>query len=102
MEWELKTIDLGTIKQKVKQEVIFKVKEGEALKKISSLNSSCGCSKPKWNKDKRQIEVAYTPGSVPKHLLNQGNESYKSSKVIYVMYEDKTNDVLNFTAIVTI
>lgn len=100
MEWEVKTIDLGTIKAKVKREVVFKVKE-KSTKKILNIDSSCGCSIPKWDKEALELRVEYKPGSVPTHLLKEGKNSYKSSKMIFVRYDDGTDDVLNFTAIVT-
>lgn len=98
MEWEIKNIDLGTIKQKAGQEIIFKVKEGEEIKRISNLDSSCGCSTPRWDEKNKQLKVSYIPGAVPIHLIKEGKKSYKSSKMIYVKYEDGTSDVLNFTA----
>lgn len=100
MEWESKNIDLGTVREKITKEIIFKIK-GEVTKKISNLDSSCGCSLPKWDEEKGELKVIYTPGSVPKHLLDKEQEFYKSSKSIYIKYEDDTNDVLTFTAKVT-
>ena len=94
MIWQKKHINLGVIKAHSKKELTF-IPEGE-LNNISSMVSSCGCSSPKQMGN--TIVVTYTPGAVPFHLQAKGE--YKTTKNITITYDDGTQDVLSFTAII--
>lgn len=92
--WKVEQINIGNLKVGRKQ--IIRFEATEELKEISRLHSSCGCSKPNYDKKTRTLNVSYTPDKVPHQLKNQG--WYKSSKFITVSYKDGTKDVLRFTA----
>lgn len=91
--WRSKHIELGEIPIK-KQTIIFQAIG--TLPRIIDLSSSCGCSKPKFKREKNQIVVTYTPTSIPRHLISQG--WYETTKRITVRYADGTQDVLLFSA----
>ena len=96
MNWQQKTLRLGTIKSGVKQTINFY--SNEELD-IVNIVASCGCTTPKYIKEKKRLEVIYNPGSIPIHLRTTGR--FTTTKTITVHYIDGTKDVLSFTAIIT-
>lgn len=95
METKLKnnTKDLGTLKANSKNKTFFEFKEKV---EVQSLHSSCGCSRPIYNKELNRIEVSYTPGSVPKHLAQKGY--YTTSKFITINYVGGSSEKAKLTA----
>ncbi len=94
MNWITKQINLGDIKVGKKQTIIFS--STKQLDNIISLDSSCGCSTPSYNKEQQQLIVIYTPGSIPKHLKSVG--VYTTTKTITITYEGGGSEVLSFKA----
>lgn len=92
-KWKNKSVNLGEISANVKITIIFEAKEKLDIQRITS---SCGCSVPKYDKEKNVIVVSYTPSSVPYHLKSRGD--YHTTKNITVYYNDGTKDVLYFKA----
>lgn len=91
MEWKNKQVHIqGKVGKPEK--IIFA--PAETLPQSILLKSSCGCSTPKLVDG--QVVVNYTPGSVPRHLIQQG--FYKTKKSITVIYEDDTKDILEIFA----
>jgi len=88
--WKTKHKNVGTIN--VGQRQIIKFHATKELAKIINLSSSCGCSKPNYDKKTRTLNVSYNPGSVPKHLKAQG--WYNTTKKITITYNDGTQDIL--------
>lgn len=95
-------IELGTLKQGKKVILSFPYTDAITVIKIQS---PCDCNVPKNHPDRKEIEVIYTPKSVPIHLLNEGKTSYQANKTIVVEYLDdkKVNRIQNlvFTATIT-
>jgi len=94
MNWEQIKINIG--EQRVGKKKVITFKPLGELKEIASMVSSCGCSTPKQVGN--NIEVSYTPGSIPYHLVQQG--FYTTTKKITITYKDNSKDVLSFTATV--
>lgn len=90
-------IDKGEITVGDKIEVVF---EGKApLPEELKLQSSCGCSKPHFDKDNNRIVVVYKAKSIPIHLKDKGY--YTSMKSISVVdRESNHKEVLTFKTIV--
>lgn len=95
MNWQQKTLRLGTIKSGVKQTINFY--SNEELD-IVNIVASCGCTTPKYIKEEKRLEVIYNPGSIPMHLRHTG--TFSTTKTITVSYIDGTKDVLTFSAII--
>lgn len=95
MNWSRKEIDLGVVKPKQKQRVIFKA---VVPLNVKTITSSCGCTSPKYNEEKNTIEVIYTPGNIPYHLKSKGEQLVR--KTITVYYEDGSREVLAIKAII--
>jgi len=83
--WNTKHIELGTLK--VGKEVKVKFKMTRVIKGmiIDKLESSCGCSIPKWDPATGTVTVTYKPKDIPKHLLAQGKDSYITTKRVKVI-----------------
>ena len=90
--FEATRIDLGLIKGKSKQEIIFKAKRSLD---IAGLKPSCGCSSAVYKKFKRQLVINYKPGTVPSQVKAQFMTVYKT---IDVLYKDGSVEVLTFSA----
>ena len=82
--WKNENLDLGNLKEGEPVLVNFEyITDGRFI----SASSSCGCSVPNWDNEKKVLEVTFTPGAVPKHLEEQG--FYETEKEItVVMIED--------------
>lgn len=93
MKWKNKIINLGEVTEGEKQTIIFKALEPLD---ISTLTSSCGCTTPVYNKDKNQIKVQFTPGSIPVHLKYLGQ--YSTIKTVAVWYKDGSHEILKIKA----
>lgn len=83
------------LKQRTKQVVYFTNPFPD--KKIKSLNSSCGCSKPSIKNN--VIKVVYKAKSIPKHLVYKGY--YKTSSYVTIQYIDGTKKLLYINAKIT-
>ena len=93
MRWREKIVDIGSVKVGVKTTIVFKAIE---IPEIKSLQSSCGCSTPHYDKSKKELIVIYTPKDIPVHLKSVGH--YATGKSITVTYMSGSSDVLNFKA----
>lgn len=92
--WKTNKKNVGTVT--VGQRQIIKFYANKELPKIVNLSSSCGCSKPNYDKKTKVLNVSYNPGSIPKHLKSQG--WYNTTKTITITFVDGTKDVLSFSA----
>jgi len=93
MNWKSVKIDLGEVKQNKRQIIEFKaIKELD----ITQLSSSCGCSKPNFDKENGIVRVYYTPSEIPYHRRKEG--FYFTEKSIGVRYKDDTREKLSFSA----
>lgn len=92
--WKSNSKNIGNVTTGQRQ--IIKFYAVRELPEISSLSSSCGCSKPNYDKKTKILNVSYNPGSIPKHLKAQG--WYNTTKTITIVYKDGTRDILKFSA----
>jgi len=97
MNWDKTSIDLGEVKQNKRQIIDFKVLKDLD---IAQLSSSCGCSKPNFDKENGILRVYYNPSEIPYHRRKDG--FYNMEKSIDVRYGDDTTEVLFFSARVII
>ncbi len=95
-KWKTKSKNLGNLTVGRKQ--IIKFYAEEELQEIISLSSSCGCSKPNYDKKTRILNVAYKPKSIPQQRKHLG--FYKTTKSITIKYKDGSTDILSFSAII--
>lgn len=91
--WKTRSKNLGEIKANVKVYVFF---DYLGDKEVANITASCGCTKPKYLKKKKQVKVAFTPNSIPMHLQSQNK--YPAWKSMTVYFTDDTYDVLNIEA----
>jgi hypothetical protein len=102
MNWEHTIIELGTLRVNHVTKLIYRyLGATPELIKISNVKVSCGCSVPEWNPETKELKIIYTPNPVPTHLIQQGKNSYHSSKYILVDYGNGVIDKLIFNATVT-
>ena len=92
MNWKQRIINLGEVKVNKKITVTFEADQD--LLNVDNIQSSCGCSSPRINKNK--VFVNYTPGSIPRHLQNVG--FYMFENKITITYKDRSQDILRFKA----
>jgi len=93
MSWLTKHKELGRVKTGTTQVVRFKW-EGEPLE-VTKMESSCGCTKPEFNKASGELKANFKAGAIPKHLRTKGY--YTTTKSIKV-YTDKGDFKLTFKA----
>src|SRR4030067_1534917 len=98
MKWEQTEINLGSVKVKIKKDIVFQAIED--FKKIKSVASSCGCSVPMWEESSKKLIVTYTPSNIPQHLLKENKTEYTTKKSITLYYTDDSKETLVFTATV--
>lgn len=96
MKWKNKHINLGVVRTNNKVTINFYSQEELD---IVNMTPSCGCTKPKYIKEEKRLEVIYNPGSIPMHLRHNG--SFSPTKTITVWYANGDKDVLTFTALIT-
>ena len=94
--WVSEHINIGALRVGVKKEVIFKTLKEDL--KIDSMKSSCKCSKPKYDKEKKTLSVTFTPGTIPQHLMHKG--AYTTKKSISIRYKNGSEDIISFKATV--
>jgi len=70
MNWETIHKNIGNVIVGKKQKIIFKATD--SLPEIRGLNSSCGCSIPKYDPENKILTVTYKPGSIPIHRQVEG------------------------------
>lgn len=92
--WEKKELNLGVIKAGKSLLIIFEGKKDIQIPAIEALTSSCGCSVPKYNKSKNQIEVTYNNSGIPNQVVGAQN----ITKYITVKYDTGLSEVLTFKA----
>ena len=78
------TIDLGTIKPKSVNEIIFK-SEGE-ITNVEIVPPSCDCVRPEWDEKNKQVKITYIPGNIGKQLIAAGNTEYNAERNIAVKF----------------
>ena len=93
--WEKRNISLGELYVGQKTKVRFNSNE-DLTDFIYSINTSCGCAKPKYDGDNKVLTVSFTPPKIPKHLRGRGY--YKTTKSIVITYNDGNVEALVFTA----
>lgn len=93
--WNKKVVNLGTINEDTTYTIVF-----EALKDLNilSIESSCGCTTPIYNKNTKKLTLKYTSGSIPYHL-KEVNEQH-TEKFVTIYYTDGTHEILSFKAII--
>jgi len=92
MNWDKTKVDLGEVKQGKRSVIEFRaIRELD----IEQLSSSCGCSKPDYDKKNRVLRVYYNAGEVPYHRRKDG--FYITEKSIDVRYRDGGMDKLSFS-----
>lgn len=94
-KWDKVSIDLGQIKSGKTVKITFK--RDSQLPRIVKVIVSCNCMLAQARE--KEIEVAFTPARVPKHLEYQG--FYLVTKRVNVVYEDASFDELIFIAKIT-
>ena len=95
MKWESKQIDLGVVRTGKKITISFY--STEELE-IANMTVSCGCTKPKYIKEEKRLEVIYNPGSIPIHLRHTGK--FSTNKSITIWYSNGSKDVLTFSGLI--
>jgi len=94
MNWERTHIDLGAIKEKSSVNIDYNY---IGSKVITEIIPSCpGCTIASYNSKTKQIEAAYNPGKLPRHLAGTFYH-VTIQKTILVKYEDGTKDILSFS-----
>ncbi len=94
MEWERTHIDLGAIKEKSSVNIDYNYLDSKV---ITEVKPSCpGCTTASYNDRTKQVEAAYNPGKLPKHLAGTFHH-VTVQKTIKVIYEDGTEDILSFS-----
>ena len=91
--WKSKYIDAGSIIEKSKRGIAFQATEN--IPEIMSLQSSCGCTTPEYDKETGVLRVIYSAGKVPIHL-RQSTKKTIVTQSITVTYVDGTKDILSF------
>lgn len=95
--WKQKELS-KTVKQKTSTKYIF---EYAGDKVISNIQTSCGCSKAKYDPETKKMQVTYKADKMPRHLLGQPTPVQKVTKYVTVIYADSTKDVLSIKALIT-
>ncbi len=93
--WKTESVNLGDIEYNKRYIIIFECNE---ILDIKSLRSSCGCSKPRYDKVNNRIIVTYNPKAIPARLVKRGY--YITTKFIYVKLNNNIEYKLSFTATV--
>ena len=86
-------VNLGSIKQGVKNSLVFYYTED--VTHIMEVTTSCACSVANINTISRYITVDYTSGKVPPHLQGQGfYEVEKTATVTYRVKDQPNTDLI--------
>lgn len=93
MKWKNKNKNIGDIRGTSKKVIEFTATQDLDIR---TLRSDCGCTKPVYNSKKRKLKVIFTPNSFPEHLKHLS--VYKTTKYIYIEYNNGEKDVLSFSA----
>ena len=91
--WKQYNIDLGTVKQGTKHIMEFVSNSTLVVNKFSPGCSHCTSIKGYEN---NILKVGYNAEYLPVHLKKQGFQNIR--KVITVVYEDGSKEILSFTA----
>ena len=81
--------DCGIVKPGEKVKVRFHYSDVHIL----SVDATCGCTVPVNNPTEGYIEVIYTAGQIPPHLVQQGKTDYWVAKTLTARYIDKNKTV---------
>lgn len=71
---------------------MYTVEATDNIPAIKSISSSCGCSRPKYNKVEKKLEIYFKAGRVP--LVRRGFGYYITKKRIVVFYVNGESDTL--------
>lgn len=93
MNWKTNFVDLGEILESSSYKVNY-----ESLKEldISSIVTGCGCSKAKYDKDKKILSVVYKPGRVNNYMRKRG--FFANAVNIKVKYKNGEQDTLRLVS----
>lgn len=91
--WKETFKDLGKIKVGTTKAIKFKMIN---IVEVEDFKSSCGCTKPEFNKNTGELTLKYKVGKFPVHLIHQ--KSYQSVKWVTVIYPNGVEERLTFKA----
>ena len=91
--WQTTFKDLGKVKVGTSKKIKFKMIN---IVEVKEFKSSCGCTKPEFNKNTGELTLTYKVGKFPTHLLHQ--DSYQSVKWVTVIYPNERQEKLSFRA----
>lgn len=99
--WKKQHLDLGKIRQQTKKTVFFQY-DGAVPQgfNVTKLESSCGCTTPKFLRTNGSLSVTFTAPDVPKHLHWKGE--YTSTKRIKMYTKSHGDFEFTFKATITL
>lgn len=93
--WKNQTVELGVIKHGSPKKITFNALS--TIPEIERIEPFCGCTSPKYDKDKKVLTVVYSNGSIPSQV--QGLQSI--IKKIQIFYKNGKSEILTIKAIKT-
>ena len=99
--WTRQHIDLGKIRQQTKHLIAFGY-DGPVPEdfNVTKLESSCGCTTPKFIKINGSLTANFTAPNVPQHLLWRGE--YTTTKKIKMYTTNHGNFEFTFKATISV
>lgn len=92
--FETQEKDLGRIRRHSVHTVVFKALDD--IPEIKNILVGCGCTKPKYNAETKELTVIYKAGEIPRHII-VGNQNI--TKYVTINYKDGSSEVLTITAV---
>lgn len=86
--WQSKKVNFGTIRRNSSRD--FEFQGLINMPEVKGFAVGCGCTKLKYDTEKRLLKVRFDAGEIPKHI--EGDQSVY--KIINVQYKDGTSDEL--------
>jgi hypothetical protein len=86
-------IDKGTVIEKRNVTIVFQADED--IPKIKYMESTCGCTVPRFNELDNTVTVTYSPKPIPQHLINTTGFA-TATQGVTIHYKDGTADKLSF------
>jgi hypothetical protein len=94
--WINPEVNFGTIKKGRSIDIVFKANIN--VPKIKNIETSCGCTKAKFDEKEREIKVTFKAGEIPRHITT-GMQSV--NQFVKVFYEDGTIETLSIRGVKT-